>query len=101
MNISKETTYRELHLIRGLTEDERRQVGINLSGGVSNAVEICNKVLQLPSLSQLGDIYMKAKAESAIDNQVREIVDNVTTIANQHSFSMSNKPVNESYKIPV
>lgn len=101
MNISKETTYRELHLIRGLTEDERRQVGIDLSGGVSNAVEICTKVLQLPSLSQLGDIYMKHKEDAAINQQVKSIVDNATFMANQQSFNTSNANVNESYKIPV
>ena len=59
MNISKETTYRELCQIQGLTEADRRLIGINLSGGVSNAIEICNKALQLPALAELGDIYMR------------------------------------------
>lgn len=101
MNISKETTYRELHLIRGLSEDDRRQVGINLSGSVSNAVEICVKVLQLPSLSQLGDIYMKHKEEQAVQNQVREIVDNAQQQVEQMSFRPAGGPINESYSIPV
>lgn len=101
MNISKETTYRELHLIRGLTEADRRNVGINLSGGVSNAVEICVKVLQLPSLSQLGDIYMKAKEEQAVNTQVKTIVDNATQMANQQSFNAGRNALNDSYKIPV
>lgn len=61
MNISKETTYREMCMIRGLTESERREVGINLSGGTVNAIEICSKVLQLPALARLGDIYMQDK----------------------------------------
>lgn len=62
MNISKETTYRELCQIQGLTEADRRLIGINLSGGASNAIEICNKALQLPALAELGDIYMKHRA---------------------------------------
>lgn len=102
MNISKETTYRELHLIRGLTENDRRQVGINLSGGVANAVEICNKVLSLPALAELGDIYMAHKAREAealaVDKQVKTIVD---TAVNGASFNMANRPVNESYAIPL
>lgn len=61
MNISKETTYRELCMIQGLTEKERRVVGINLSGGITNAVEICQKVLCLPGLMELGDIYAREK----------------------------------------
>lgn len=101
MNISKETTYRELHLIRGLSEDQRRQVGINLSGGVSNAVEICVQVLQLPSLSQLGEIYMKHKEEQAVETQVRQIVDNAQQQVEQMSFSPSGGTVNTSYAFPV
>lgn len=69
MNISKETTYRELHQIQGLTEYDRRMVGINLSGGVANAVEICNTVLQLPALAEIGDIYLKYKQESVVSTQ--------------------------------
>ncbi len=69
MNISKETTYRELHQIQGLTEYDRRMVGINLSGGVANAVEICNTVLQLPALAEIGEIYLKYKQESVVSTQ--------------------------------
>lgn len=101
MNISKETTYRELHLIRGLTEADRRQVGINLSGGVANAVEICNKVLQLPSLSQLGEIYMQAKADAAIDQQVKTIVETNTAVASQYHFDMCKNPTSNVYAIPL
>lgn len=102
MNISKETTYRELHLIRGLNENDRRVVGINMSGGMANAVEICVKVLQLPSLSQLGDIYMKHKEEQAVAQQVTTIVNNATdAVANGPSWNTGGKEVNESYAIPL
>ena len=57
MNISKETTYRELHQIQGLSEQDRREFGINLTGGVSNAVEIATKVFGLPGMFQLLEIY--------------------------------------------
>lgn len=73
MNISKETTYRELCQIQGLTEADRRIVGINMSGGVSNAIEICNKVLQLPALSELGDIYMKHRPIDLVNTNLPRI----------------------------
>jgi hydrogenase maturation factor len=41
MNISKETTKRELCSIRGIAESVRRTQGINLTGGHTNAVEVC------------------------------------------------------------
>lgn len=67
MNISNETTYRELHQIQGLTEQERREFGINLTGGVSNAMEICCKVFGLPNMFQMLEIY---KANRPVDNNL-------------------------------
>lgn len=58
-NISKETTYRELGCIYGLTDEERRAVGVNLTGGVSNAVEICTNVFKLPSYLEVERIYLE------------------------------------------
>lgn len=49
MNISKETTYRELCQIRGIPEEQQREIGINLTGGVTNAIELCQNVFQLPA----------------------------------------------------
>lgn len=48
-NVSKETTIRELAKIEGLSEQQQRIVGINLSGGIANAIEICTTVLGLPT----------------------------------------------------
>lgn len=50
-NISKETTLRELSRIKDITEREQRIIGINLSGGVVNAMEIGNMAFGLPVLS--------------------------------------------------
>lgn len=51
-NMSKETTLRELSRIRGLTEWQRRSIGINLSGGPVNALEICHTAFGFPTLTQ-------------------------------------------------
>lgn len=53
MNISKETTAQELCYIRGVPEVVRRAIGVNLSGGHVNAVEICMQVFSAPSPAQL------------------------------------------------
>lgn len=58
MNISNETTYRELGTIQGFTDEERRSIGINLSGGVVNSVELCTKLFTLPSYEQIEAIYL-------------------------------------------
>ncbi len=49
-NISKETTKKELISIEGVDEFTRRMMGINLSGGATNAVELCNNLWGMPSL---------------------------------------------------
>ena len=51
-NISKETTLRELSRIKDISEQHQRVIGINLSGGVANAVEIGNMAFGLPTLSE-------------------------------------------------
>ena len=61
LNISKETTHLELAGIKGLTELDRRMVGINMTGGKSNAVEICTTVFKAPSPTELLDLYRKQK----------------------------------------
>ena len=58
MNISNETTYRELGTIQGFTDQDRRAIGINLSGGVVNSVELCTTLLGLPNFQQMEEIYL-------------------------------------------
>lgn len=48
-NVSKETTLRELARIEGISEKYQRIIGINLSGGVANAIEIGVMALGLPT----------------------------------------------------
>ena len=60
-NTAKETTLREMSAIEGLNEDQKRELGINISGGKINAIEIAVTALGLPTLTQWGDIYDKVK----------------------------------------
>ena len=60
-NTAKETTLREMSAIEGLKEDQKRELGINISGGKINAIEIAVTALGLPTLTQWGDIYDKVK----------------------------------------
>lgn len=64
-NISKKTTWMELVAIQGLTEAIRREVGINLSGGVSNAWEISTEIHNFPAPIQLLEHYEEQKRKTA------------------------------------
>jgi hypothetical protein len=66
LNISKETTYRELYRIKGVSEEIQRKTGINLTGGKTNAVEFCMDIHQLPSFRELLEIYNKRNPERAV-----------------------------------
>lgn len=61
VNISKETTIRELSSIDGVPLHLQRFIGINLTGGITNAVEICQNAFHLPSPSQWLEEYKKEK----------------------------------------
>ena len=52
-NISRETTHKELCKIVGVPEEYQRTAGINLSGGATNAVEICEDLFHLPTMDML------------------------------------------------
>lgn len=43
----------EFSRIRGVSEEYRREVGVNLNAGRTNAVEICEKILGAPALDDL------------------------------------------------
>jgi hypothetical protein len=53
LNIARETCMMEFSRMQGISEHHRREVGVNLTGGRVNAVEICQKILGAPSLDQL------------------------------------------------
>lgn len=59
LNISKKTTQRELGAIQGISEKKRREIGINLSGGVSNAIEIGVVAFGLPTSLTLLEAFEK------------------------------------------
>lgn len=49
MNLSKETTMMELGRIKGVTTSMQRLIGVNLTGGPVNAIEILGEVMRAPS----------------------------------------------------
>ena len=59
LNISKETTAAELSKIQGMSTQVQRSVGINLSGGNVNAVEICMQAFNAPSFDELLEAFQK------------------------------------------
>lgn len=52
-NISKHTTSKEIIDIEGVSEYQRRMQGVNISGGATNAVEVCTNILGLPPLTEV------------------------------------------------
>ena len=61
LNIGRETTVMEFSRIKGVSEHHRREVGVNLTGGRVNALEICQKILKAPTLDQMLHKYLEAK----------------------------------------
>lgn len=59
MNISKETTFRELCRTKDIPEFVQRRASINMTGGSTNALEICNDMLGYPKLDELLDAFEK------------------------------------------
>lgn len=59
MNAAKHTTVAELVTIEGIDENTRRAIGLNLTGGVTNAVEIMCSVCKAPTIEQLINDFMK------------------------------------------
>jgi len=53
MNLSKETTMMELGRIHGISASRQRLIGINVTGGPSNAIELLTEVVGAPRLDQL------------------------------------------------
>lgn len=90
LNISRETRAMEFCKMKGISEHRRREVGVNLTGGRTNSVEICERILGAPSFDQLlaeftGDAghldekYMKLPPEAVgairIDDYEDTVVD--------------------------
>lgn len=58
LNISKETTWRELSKIDGVSDAAYRRCGINMTGGITNAVEICSELYRAASFDDLLNGFM-------------------------------------------
>lgn len=67
LNISKATTILELCKIEGVTEEDRRIVGLNVTGGNVNATEFCMRILGAPSFEEIVDLY---EAEFEADDKL-------------------------------
>jgi len=61
LNISHETTFREVSQIQGLDLAMRRKIGINITGGRTNALEFCRDVYKTPTLETMLAAYMEEK----------------------------------------
>jgi hypothetical protein len=53
LNISRKTCVFEFSRMKGISEHHRREVGVNLTGGRVNAVEIGQKILGMPEMDEL------------------------------------------------
>lgn len=51
----------EFSQIKGISEHERREVGVNLTAGIVNAVEIGQKILQIAPMDVLLQGYLNSK----------------------------------------
>lgn len=61
MNTSRETLVKELISIEGISEQDRRECGINMSGGFINSVEISTKLFDVPQMSDMLKAYRSKK----------------------------------------
>lgn len=59
LNLSKETTFRELYRIRGVPFEEQAMASINLIGGHVNAVEVAQSIFKAPSFNTLLEAFEK------------------------------------------
>lgn len=59
MNVSKETTSKEIISIAGVEEDVQRNQTINWAAGRSNAAEIANQLFGLPTLDGMLAAFLK------------------------------------------
>lgn len=63
LNISKATTMLELCYIEGVLESIRRHVGLDVTGGRTNASSFCINIYKAPTNDRLLDLFEKEMAE--------------------------------------
>lgn len=71
-NASRETTMAEIIAVEGLDENQRRSVGINLTGGFVNAAEICIRVFKAPTFDVLLADFLGEELTSTVTAQWHE-----------------------------
>lgn len=60
LNCGRDTCAMEFSKIKGISEHRRRELGVNLTGGSTNALEIMEKIHQMPPLNQILKEFCKA-----------------------------------------
>ena len=70
LNIARESNAMELSRIEHVPNIQRRALGVNLTCGRVNSVEICQQVLKAPMLDELLDEFIK---EKGLDKAVPEL----------------------------
>lgn len=61
LNIARETVVMEFSALWGISEHHRREVGVNLTGCRTNALEIAQKIMKAPKLDTLLEGYLKKR----------------------------------------
>jgi hypothetical protein len=83
MNVSKDTTVREMHKIEGVDFETQREQGINLSAGHTNAVEICTEIFKLPNPHEILEMFIQDEGLEldAVLSEVPELVQQLAETA--------------------
>ncbi len=68
MNVSRETTSKELIKVKGIPDEVVRKQSLNLSGGRTNAVEFSTTMYGLPVLDVFLEEYLRSKTPQ-VENQ--------------------------------
>lgn len=66
MNMARNTTVKELLSIDGVSDYTRRMQGLNLSGGATNAVEVCCNLFGMPTLTEMLDAFAAEEVDKLI-----------------------------------
>lgn len=61
MNLSKETTMGEMCRVQGVTPARHRILGVNLTGGPVNSIEIMTEITGLPSQFKMLELYQQRR----------------------------------------
>lgn len=73
MNLSKMTTMMEVGRVAGVLPSKQRLLGINLTGGPVNAIEIMTDVMRAPNSWQLLDAFREELEAEEAGETVREL----------------------------